>query len=268
MSLTNEILLTIKLQQQLFVDPKRIRLLKEIQTCGSINQAAKNAKVSYKSAWDHLAAMNAISPKPLLERNVGGKNGGGTELTHYAQRLLQLYDLLEQTQQKAFNILQDESLPLDSLLHATARFSLQSSARNQFFGNIVNLHYQNIHCFVEIQIKGLPTPFTVSITEKSAVRLKLVLGKEVMLMIKAPWVKIHRELPKENLPNLFSAQALDITDKEAFEEVIFRLNDCDEQNTGENLEFCATLNKGEHLNANEPVWISVDPEQVILATLY
>lgn len=50
----------------------------------------------------------------------------------YAQRLLQLYDLLEHTQQKAFHILQDENLPLDSVLHATARFSLQSSARNQF----------------------------------------------------------------------------------------------------------------------------------------
>ena len=70
-----EILLTIKLQQQLFVDPKRVRLLKEIRQSGSINQAAKNANVSYKSAWDHLEAMNAISPKPLLERNAGGKNG-------------------------------------------------------------------------------------------------------------------------------------------------------------------------------------------------
>ena len=76
-----EILLTIKLHQELFIDPKRVRLLKEIKECGSINQAAKNAKVSYKSAWDHLEAMNKISPKPLLERNIGGKNGGGTSLT-------------------------------------------------------------------------------------------------------------------------------------------------------------------------------------------
>ena len=79
--LDSEILLSIKLQQQLFVDPKRIRLLKEIQECGSINQAAKNANVSYKSAWDHLQAMHDISPKPLLTRNTGGKHGGGTQLT-------------------------------------------------------------------------------------------------------------------------------------------------------------------------------------------
>ena len=137
-----EILLTIKLKQQLFADPKRIRLLKEIQKCGSINQAAKNAKVSYKSAWDHLEAMNKISPKPLLERNIGGRNGGGTALTVYAQRLLQLYDLLEQTQEKAFDILRDEKVPLNSLLSATARFSLQSSARNQFFGKVQALRFE------------------------------------------------------------------------------------------------------------------------------
>ena len=66
MTTSAEILLTIKLQNALFIDPKRIRLLKEIQACGSINQAAKNAQVSYKSAWDHLEAMNNISPKPLI----------------------------------------------------------------------------------------------------------------------------------------------------------------------------------------------------------
>ena len=42
-----EILLTIKLKETLFADPKRIRLLQEIEKCGSINQAAKNANVSY-----------------------------------------------------------------------------------------------------------------------------------------------------------------------------------------------------------------------------
>ncbi|MGC6406613.1 TOBE domain-containing protein [Bisgaard Taxon 45] len=263
MTLTNEILLTIKLQQQLFVDPKRIRLLKEIQKCGSINQAAKNAKVSYKSAWDHLAAMNEISPKPLLERNVGGRNGGGTELTVYAQRLLQLYDLLERTQQKAFHILQDENLPLDSVLHATARFSLQSSARNQFFGDIVALRHESIHCFVDIQIKGLAQPLTVSITEKSAVRLKLALGKEVMMMIKAPWVKVHREKPAG--ANAFLVNVKDITDKGEVEEVILTAINTQ---ADEDVEFCATLNKAENLKLNDQVWINIDPEQVILATLY
>ena len=74
-------------------------------------------------------AMNKISPKTALERNnIGGKNGGGTSLTTYAERLLQLFMIcLEQTQEHAFHILQDETIPLNSLLSATAKFSLQST---------------------------------------------------------------------------------------------------------------------------------------------
>ena len=184
-----EILLTIKLHQELFIDPKRVRLLKEIKECGSINQAAKNAKVSYKSAWDHLEAMNKISPKPLLERNIGGKNGGGTSLTTYAERLLQLYDLLEQTQEHAFHILQDETIPLNSLLSATAKFSLQSSARNQFFGKVASQHIVDSRCIVAVNIQDLPHPLHVSITMRSAERLRLITEKEVMVMFKAPWVQ-------------------------------------------------------------------------------
>lgn len=255
-----EILLTIKLQQQLFVDPKRIRLLKEIRQCGSINQAAKNAKVSYKSAWDHLAAMNAISPKPLLERNIGGKHGGGTVLTIYAKRFLQLYDLLEQTQQKAFAILQDESIPLDSILHATSHFSLQSSARNQFLGTISKLSYQNIHCFVEIQLKGINQPLAVSITEKSAIRLNLTLGKEVMLMIKAPWVNLYRHKPENRSVNLFLATVMDILDKGETKEIMLNFSEA-------NLPCCATLTTKEQVKLQDQVWIYIDPEQVILTTL-
>ena len=48
-----EILLTIKLHQELFIDPKRVRLLKEIKRM-RLNQPSgqKTLKLSYKSAWD------------------------------------------------------------------------------------------------------------------------------------------------------------------------------------------------------------------------
>ena len=41
-----EILLTLKLQQRLFADPRRISLLKQIAQTGSISQGAKNAGIS------------------------------------------------------------------------------------------------------------------------------------------------------------------------------------------------------------------------------
>ena len=113
-----EILLTIKLQDTLFADPRRIELLRQIKQIGSINQAAKLAGVSYKTAWDNIDAMTKISPKPLLERSTGGKQGGGTQLTSYAERLLQLYDLLQHTQKRAFDILHEENIPV-SYTHLT-----------------------------------------------------------------------------------------------------------------------------------------------------
>lgn len=250
-----EILLTIKLQQMLFIDPKRVRLLKEIQQCGSINQAAKNAKVSYKSAWDHLEAMNKLSPSPLLERNTGGKNGGGTVLTHYAKRLLQLYDLLEKTQDHAFNILQDESVPLDSLLTATARFSLQSSARNQFFGKVACQRMMDSHCIVDVNIEGLPNPLQVSITTKSASRLKLITEKEVMLMFKAPWVKMTKQ-PLENQTNQLPVSIKSINEEEAI--LVF-------DNSG--IEFCSTIIPSAQWKIDQQIWLHIDPEQIILATL-
>ena len=115
-----EILLTLKLQQKLFADPRRISLLKHIALSGSISQGAKDAGISYKSAWDAINEMNQLSEHILVERATGGKGGGGAVLTRYGQRLIQLYDLLAQIQQKAFDVLSDDdALPLNSLLAAS-----------------------------------------------------------------------------------------------------------------------------------------------------
>ncbi|MFZ7136077.1 TOBE domain-containing protein [Avibacterium avium] len=256
--LDSEVLLTIKLQKQLFIDPKRIRLLREIAKSGSISKAAKNAKVSYKSAWDHLEAMNSLSPMPLLERNTGGKNGGGTTLTTYAKRLLKLYDLLEQTQQKAFSILQDEQVSLDSLLSATARFSLQSSARNQFFGTVKSLTQTGNHCAVEIQILHLDQSITAFITPQSAVRLQLVFGKEVMLMIKAPWVKLFTEKPQKTC-NIFPALLSHINQQANAQEATLTL--------GENLQCTASLDDNANFQQGDKLFCYIAPEQIVLVTI-
>ncbi|MCW9709578.1 TOBE domain-containing protein [Avibacterium sp. 21-586] len=256
--LDSEVLLTIKLHQQIFVDPKRIRLLREIAKSGSISQAAKNAKVSYKSAWDHLEAMNSLSPIPLLARNTGGKNGGGTTLTNYAKRLLKLYDLLEQTQHKAFSILQDEQVPLDSQLSATARFSLQSSARNQFFGTVKSLKQESNHCAVEIQLPLLDQPITAFITPQSALRLQLVLGKEVMLMIKAPWIKLFAKKPQKSC-NVFHALLSSANQQPNTKEIILTL--------GKGLQCFASIENTVKIQKNDQLFCYIDPEQIVLLTM-
>lgn len=68
-----EILLTLKLQQRLFADPRRIALLKQIDQIGSISQGAKHAGISYKSAWDAINEMNQLSEQPLVDRATAWK---------------------------------------------------------------------------------------------------------------------------------------------------------------------------------------------------
>ena len=91
-----EILLTLKLQQKLFADPRRISLLKHIALSGSISQGAKDAGISYKSAWDAINEMNQLSEQTLVERATGGKGGGGARLTPLGQELVSRYVALEQ----------------------------------------------------------------------------------------------------------------------------------------------------------------------------
>lgn len=253
---TNEILLTIKIHRQIFVDPKRIRLLKAINETGSINQGAKLAQVSYKSAWDHLEIMNNISPKPLLERNTGGVKGGGTKLTTYAHRLLKLYQLLEDTQNTAFEILQKEDIPLDSPLFATSLFSLQSSARNQFFGHVNTLRKEKSHYYVAINIAGLKKQLFACITLRSAERLQLFLNKEVMFMVKVPSIHIHK-LPIDVHYNQFQAVVKSIHDQE----VILEFGE------NEKLVECIAEFSEERYQIGDSVYFTIDPEQIIVASL-
>ena len=178
-----EILLTLRLQQKLIADPRRIALLKQIEQTGSISQGAKNAGISYKSAWDAINDMNTLSEQTLVERATGGKGGGGAVLTRYGQRLIQLYDLLAQIQQKAFDVLSDDdNLPLDSLLGAIAR--------NQWFGTVTGRDHSQVQEHIEILLADGTTRLKAAITAQSGQRLGLNEGQEVLVLLKAPWISI------------------------------------------------------------------------------
>ena len=66
----------------------RVELLERIRATGSIAQAARAMKMSYKAAWDAVDAMNNAWGRPLVESATGGKGGGGTQLTEDAETLI------------------------------------------------------------------------------------------------------------------------------------------------------------------------------------
>lgn len=65
----------------------------------------------------------------------------------------------------------DDALPLDSLLAAISRFSLQTSARNQWFGTITGRDHQQVQQHVDVLLADRQTRLKVAITAQSAERL-------------------------------------------------------------------------------------------------
>ncbi len=70
-------------------------LLEAIDKHGSINQAAKKINISYRKAWGYIKAMEERLGFKLIERQTGGKNGGGATLTEEAKTFLEKYEELE-----------------------------------------------------------------------------------------------------------------------------------------------------------------------------
>jgi molybdate transport system regulatory protein len=78
------------------IGPGKIRLLEHIHTTGSISAAGRAMEMSYKRAWDLVDEMNRIFGQAAVERQTGGKNGGGAMLTPFGESLVSRYRAIEQ----------------------------------------------------------------------------------------------------------------------------------------------------------------------------
>ena len=70
----------------------RVQLLKRIDETGSLSKAAKELNISYKKAWNLLDSVNKSAKKPVTINSIGGKGGGGAELTDYGKSLILAFD--------------------------------------------------------------------------------------------------------------------------------------------------------------------------------
>lgn len=74
--------------------PGRVKILAAIDRCGSIHAAAKELGMSYRGIWGRIKATEERLGEPLLHRNVGGRSGGGSELTDFARDLMARFEKL------------------------------------------------------------------------------------------------------------------------------------------------------------------------------
>jgi molybdate transport system regulatory protein len=77
------------------IGPGKIALLEQIGSCGSISAAGRAMDMSYKRAWDLVDEINRICGRTTVERQTGGRNGGGAVLTAFGEELIARYRRIE-----------------------------------------------------------------------------------------------------------------------------------------------------------------------------
>ncbi|MDC8757885.1 TOBE domain-containing protein [Janthinobacterium fluminis] len=162
----------------------RVELLAAIAQCGSITQAAKAVKMSYKAAWDAIDAMNNLAGVALVERLAGGKGGGGTRLTRRGAQLVENFKIIEREHQRYVGQLgrQAEGIADDLLL--IRRMALKTTARNQFMGRVARVKQGAVNDEIELALPG-GQKIVAIVTRESTEGLGLGVGAEAFALIKA-----------------------------------------------------------------------------------
>jgi molybdate transport system regulatory protein len=81
--------------------PGKADLLEAIGRTGSIRAAAGELEMSYMRAWTLVRTMNAAFRSPLVEKERGGAEQGGAQLTPRGETVLRLYRQMEQKAARA-----------------------------------------------------------------------------------------------------------------------------------------------------------------------
>lgn len=172
---------------------KLFNLLAKIDSVGSINRAAKEAGLSYKGAWELLERANNVSPRLLVSTAIGGKHGGGSELTEAGRSLLRLYAKIQKQHERFLDQLNQELATNSEFNFLIRRNFMKASARNQFFGVVGDLHEGSINAEIVIELKG-GDKLEAAITVDSLKNLGITKGTEVVALVKAPQVMIVTDL--------------------------------------------------------------------------
>ena len=78
------------------IGPGKIELLEKIAAFGSISAAGRAMDMSYRRAWELVEEINGMFGQPVVERQAGGRRGGGARLTALGLALVTRFRAVEQ----------------------------------------------------------------------------------------------------------------------------------------------------------------------------
>lgn len=172
---------------------KRIDILRQIGTCGSISQAARAVGVSYKAAWQAVDTLTNLAGTPLVARAVGGAGGGGAQLTEAGHQLLAAADAMAQARGAVLSRWQATPHAGPAL----ARLAVRTSMRNQLPCEVLGCEPASPDdptVLIRLRTAG-GALLASSVTRESADLLALRPGAGVLALCKATAVRVSAGQP-------------------------------------------------------------------------
>jgi molybdate transport system regulatory protein len=77
------------------IGPGKIALLEQIERSGSLSEAARVLKMSYRRAWLLLEDLNRTLGQPVTTASVGGAGGGGAHITAFGRHVTAVFREIE-----------------------------------------------------------------------------------------------------------------------------------------------------------------------------
>lgn len=181
------------------VGRERIVLLEAVARAGSITAGAKAVGLTYKAAWDGLDAMANLFGQPLLLKRAGGKAGGGAALTATGIRVIEAFHRLEAEMARVMRTLEPDLEGTGvTPLNLMSGFLMKTSARNALRGTITGIVSDEMSAEVAVSVSEGAVIHAL-VTKGSLRDLGLVVGRETVVLVKAPFVMIA---PGETAPAL------------------------------------------------------------------
>lgn len=192
--------LTLEMLGKPFLLEKRIELLHAIEIHGSISKAAKAVPMSYKSAWEAVDTMNALSPEPIVCRETGGKDGGGTTITEYGQQLLKNYALLKEEHRRFLEKLSEMTDIQSGAFKTIGRLAMQISARNQIQAEVVSVDSENVNANILLKLKS-GKELLSTITKEAVENLHIEEDQTVIAIFKSNAVWLAKKVDEKRYEN-------------------------------------------------------------------
>ena len=238
---------------------KRIEVLRKIGETGSISQAAREAGISYKAAWQAIDTLTNLTGVSLVEKIVGGIGGGGAKLTDEGLQLLRIAGALEKKRQEVLDEFREEKI--DAIDARFSRLSIRTSMRNYLPCRVKGLKMSGQIVRVCLEVHESMAVLVARITRTSAELLALKPGLAVVAMCKATAVRVSGEARSSGLStaNQFQGTVSRISKGEKEDEITIELFP--------GLQLVGFASAGEEIETGGQIQASVDESAVVVALL-